>query len=610
MTLPAPTGCRGRFRGPDLLLSFVLRALLWCALCAAAASASAAAPSRLLVLDNRPAVFEVWPSLSVLSDPSQGATLAEVQARRAEFVAPEVPSGNFGTRPAAVWLHLPLHNQSGAADWVLQFDYAMLQHIDVHLLRAGREPQHIQLGSAQPHSQRSLPTLTHAVALDLPPGERAELYIRVQTATAMLLPISLQRPAAFVQQATSAQMLQGLYIGLSLALLAYAVFNAISLRDAMFAQYAVMLSGMVVFFAVYFGVAQQYLWPAHLPLLPTLAPMAMLVTLAAASLFIANALDLEPRRSRLRLALQAVSALAALGFVAALLGLIDYRTLQLLSSSLGPVPLLLALPVAVLRMRGGDVTARWLVLGWGAYLVGAVCITGLLRGVLAVDFWTQHAFQFSTLVEMLAWVRVLGLRIEGIRRNAQRADNERGALMSLAHTDPLTGLPNRRGLQTALQAALAQSRPDRPLAVYLVDLDGFKPINDRLGHDAGDQLLVQVGQRLRQQVRQSDVVGRLGGDEFVVLLAGMQGEADAMALGWKLVDAFNDPFVVAGKPCRVGLTVGFALAPHDGQDAADLLKRADAAMYAGKQQGRNCVRRGGASPGMTGLDSQVAATPY
>ncbi len=586
-----------------LLTSFerLFRFLVLCLLTAAGAAAWSAEGTRALVLDGRSAVVDPWPALTVLSDPTQRVTLGEVLARRAEFSAPAVPRGNFGTRADALWLHLPVHNRSSAGDWVLLFDYAMLQHIDVHLLRSGREPQHITLGSSLPFAKRPLPGLTFAVALDLPPGESAELLVRVQTSTAMLLPISLQRSGAFVEKVSAAQMLQGLYIGLSLGLLVYAVFNAVSLRDAMFAQYAVMLGGMVAFFAVYFGVAQQYVWPAHLPMVPKVAPMAILVMMAAASLFIANALDLEPRRSRVRLALQAVAVVAVLAFLATLAGLLDHRTAQLLSSTLGPVPLLLALPVAIVRMRRGDATARWLVLGWGAYLVGAVSITGLLRGLLAVDFWTQHALQLSTLVEMLAWVRVLGLRIESIRQNAQRADNERGALVSLAHTDPLTGLPNRRGLQAALEAALQQSRPDRPLAVYLVDLDGFKPVNDRLGHDAGDELLVLVGQRLHAQVRQTDVVGRLGGDEFVVLIGGLKGEADAMALGWKMVDAFNDPFVVAGKTCHVGLTVGFALAPHDGHDAADLLKRADAAMYAGKQQGRNCVRRGGASPGMTGL---------
>ena len=149
-------------------------------------------------------------------------------------------------------------------------------------------------------------------------------------------------------------------------------------------------------------------------------------------------------------------------------------------------------------------------------------------------------------------------------------------------------------LVSASAEAVRSRRADMILAVYLLDLDGFKPVNDRLGHDAGDELLVQVGQRLRHQLRHSDIVARLGGDEFVIL-ADLPGETQATLLGRKLLDAFNSPFEVAGQACRVGVTVGFALAPQDGKDPVALLKRADAAMYAGKQAGRYTLSRGAVS---------------
>ncbi len=147
-------------------------------------------------------------------------------------------------------------------------------------------------------------------------------------------------------------------------------------------------------------------------------------------------------------------------------------------------------------------------------------------------------------------------------------------------------------------SAWPQGRSDSAVAVFLLDLDGFKPVNDRHGHDVGDELLKAVAQRLKRTLRASDLVSRLGGDEFVVMACGLAGEAEAMALGRKLLDAFDLPFEVAGQRCKVGLTIGFALSPHDGLEANDLLKRADAAMYAGKQAGRHQLRRGAASPGL------------
>ena len=155
--------------------------------------------------------------------------------------------------------------------------------------------------------------------------------------------------------------------------------------------------------------------------------------------------------------------------------------------------------------------------------------------------------------------------------------------------------PNRRGLSEALEQALARSSAQRLAAVYLLDLDGFKAVNDRLGHEAGDEVLVGVARRLQALLRGSDVVARLGGDEFVVVAAGLSGDADAQAIGRKLLDGFREPFVAAGEACRIGITIGYALAPLDGRDANGLLKRADAAMYAGKQAGRHRMQRGGVS---------------
>ena len=260
--------------------------------------------------------------------------------------------------------------------------------------------------------------------------------------------------------------------------------------------------------------------------------------------------------------------------------------------------MLMAIPVAYRRARQGDRVGLYMLVGWGFYAAAVLTMAALLRGWVASNFWTQHAFQFGSMIEMAMWMRVLGLRIEDMRTAAQRATLERDTLRSLAHTDALTSLPNRRGLNEVLTRVLPVSVPERMTAIYLVDLDGFKPVNDRLGHDAGDALLIAVARRLEALVRTSDTVARLGGDEFVIVATRLASDADAQALGRKLVTGFEQPFQVAGQECRVGLTVGYALAPLDGSDALSLLKRADAAMYAGKQAGKNCLQRGGASAGL------------
>ena len=193
---------------------------------------------------------------------------------------------------------------------------------------------------------------------------------------------------------------------------------------------------------------------------------------------------------------------------------------------------------------------------------------------------------------MLLFLRVMGLRANAMQLKAQEALHERDLMHSLAHTDPLTGLNNRRGLQQALQTALATCSPRSLVAVYLMDLDGFKPVNDSYGHDVGDDLLVAVGQRLQASVRQqSDLVARLGGDEFIIMACHLETPLQAEELGRALLRAFDQPFCLGDLRLKVGLTIGYALAPLDSDDPLGLIRLADTAMYAGKQGGKRSIRR-------------------
>lgn len=158
----------------------------------------------------------------------------------------------------------------------------------------------------------------------------------------------------------------------------------------------------------------------------------------------------------------------------------------------------------------------------------------------------------------------------------------------MAQHDPLTDLPNRILFHDRLTTAIAQVKRGGMLAVHYVDLDEFKPVNDRCGHKAGDQLLVAVAARLRQSVREHDTIARLGGDEFAIVQTAIREPGDAAILAVRLLRMFGHPFRVAGKELRVGLSIGIALAPEDGLTIDDLLVRADNALYRSKSSGRGC----------------------
>jgi diguanylate cyclase (GGDEF)-like protein/PAS domain S-box-containing protein len=171
-------------------------------------------------------------------------------------------------------------------------------------------------------------------------------------------------------------------------------------------------------------------------------------------------------------------------------------------------------------------------------------------------------------------------------------------IRDLALHDPLTGLANRRLFWDRLEVELARStRETQRGAVLFIDLDGFKSINDRYGHDSGDQVLVEIARRMREIVRAVDAVGRIGGDEFVVIIAATHDAADALGVAEKLRLAVGDPVTdTKGVTHRVTASIGVAEFPVHGRDPATLVHHADLAMYEAKRRGKNgCVLWPGAA---------------
>ncbi len=159
-----------------------------------------------------------------------------------------------------------------------------------------------------------------------------------------------------------------------------------------------------------------------------------------------------------------------------------------------------------------------------------------------------------------------------------------------AVTDELTGLPNRRLFTDRLTQSVELARRQQSLvAVLYVDLDGFKLVNDSLGHTAGDKLLSEVSQRLRSRIRKSDTLARLGGDEFSIVLSGCKKKEDAEFVANMVLNSLSAPFWVEGHEIRVGASIGVSFFPDDATTAADLLQQSDSAMYAAKRNGKNRV---------------------
>lgn len=180
------------------------------------------------------------------------------------------------------------------------------------------------------------------------------------------------------------------------------------------------------------------------------------------------------------------------------------------------------------------------------------------------------------------------LVIDGTVMDVSTRRDAEERVRQLAHYDELTGLPNRTLFQIELQRALVAAHAlDTRLALMFIDLDRFKIINDTLGHDAGDLVLVEVAQRLRASLRDTDIIARLGGDEFVVLIEGIEGNGEAAAVAQKVLEQIGRPIAIDERDYSVTASVGISQYPIDGQDVQSLRKNADLAMYRAKEKGKN-----------------------
>ena len=181
-----------------------------------------------------------------------------------------------------------------------------------------------------------------------------------------------------------------------------------------------------------------------------------------------------------------------------------------------------------------------------------------------------------------------------VRLLHEAARNHGKSLESLALKDPLTGLANRRLLAERMSMALDHARRNQSsMAVVYLDLDGFKQVNNTLGHGAGDDLLKMVAARLLTTIREEDTVARLGGDEFILGLWHLSGAGDAATVAAKVIEVLSQPYDIEGQTVRITASAGIGIYPLHGEDADTLLKSADVALYESKRAGKNAYRVSG-----------------
>ncbi len=233
----------------------------------------------------------------------------------------------------------------------------------------------------------------------------------------------------------------------------------------------------------------------------------------------------------------------------------------------------------------------WGAIRFGRHGVTLVILLTAIQGLLgAIDIHGLFAEDIQKTELTNYWLYMMTLGFVGISMattiNARRRNEE--TIRHQAHYDELTKLPNRRLFRDRLdQAILKAQRDGGAVTLMLIDLDRFKEVNDTLGHDAGDILLVEAARRIQRCVREADTVARMGGDEFVVILNAMGESVGIERVAQNIINLLNESFTLGNSTAYISASIGITLYPTDATDIEDLLKHADQAMYVSKAMGRN-----------------------
>jgi diguanylate cyclase (GGDEF)-like protein len=451
-------------------------------------------------------------------------------------------------------------------------------------------------------------------------------YLRTYDPAGNSFPMRVWQLDDLNQQAAEENLALGIIYGIIAALLLYNLFIFFSLRDSAYFWYVLTTAGALLMILSMSGHGFQYLWPnAPVPFWLDRITLPSIWGLCACRF----TQSLMQTRSHVRWAHHLLSFACLCYVIAITLDALGQRhsaawIIALLSLTSIPA----ALGSALIRWRQGYFPALLYLCGYGLILSSISLAVMRATGLVQPANWNAYVFPISVAAESILFSFALAYRIQTLKQEKaealMQADREKTArltqmqssadelqdavnlrtaelaqanlqlserereLQHAAFHDSLTELHNRRFLVERCEAALANARRyNEATALLLIDLDHFKPINDKYGHDAGDLMLQSIAQRLREHVRSGDAVARLGGDEFAVLICGKDAEQHAREIAQRLLDELAKPVSYGAERLTVTISIGVALYPRHATNFTTLYKAADEMLYKVKSRGRS-----------------------
>ncbi len=549
-------------------------------------------------------------------DPSGQLTLDDVRARDNRFRgAGDTQELNFGYVKGAVWLRIDINSSfRRPQQQLLEFQYAYLDDIRVYIVRQDRT-EAMHAGRNVPVSEWPLANRKPVFPLMLDPGEQLTVYIRGASHAAMAMNVRLMTPLAYSQDNNRTLILLSVYFGMLIALGSYNFLLYLGLKQSIFLFYSAFVFTFGFAASSMNGIGPLVLWPDSAGWADRVVPTGYSVAATLAVMFARRFLKMKYLAPGWDRFLQLAILLWWGGVLLTLM--VDVQTAIKVMSIQGILTTLSLLSAGIAAVRRQVPAARIFVVAWSLLLVGTALLSIRNTGLLPSNFFTVYSMQIGSAAEMLLLSFALAARFNDLKRQNEKAQTElvntlmqqervleqrvsertseleeaKAQLERMVTEDSLTGLYNRNGLRHHFAQMMKRAyRQHEPVAVMLIDLDDFKPVNDTHGHEAGDELLRVIAGRMCAELRESDGLGRLGGDEFVVLTDDAGSPLHLQVVAERLLGVISEPVeVVAGKTVIVQASIGICYSFVEGETLKSLLRSADEAMYRVKHKDKNGV---------------------
>lgn len=588
--------------------------------------------------------YDLTPHVDALEDPG-GTLRVDDVLRLDESFAPAAHDGRDIVRSysdSAYWFRFTLQSETPRL-WLLDLPYSRMDEVQFYaptgdggytLMRAG--------DSVAPHAR---PIAHRNLVFPLETSsEPHTFYLRVSTEGTINLHATLRTTENFIAHSQIDTILVGAYFGLLVVMMLYNLLLYLLVRERICLLFALFCLGLSIGQASLHGIGPLLLWPAF----PQWSNPAVVYGMSSAGL-------LSMLFTRELLALNRpvrafdyviYGSAIAYGCCALIMAAGFYQPAAIVLSLVGILTPCAAMPVVFYCLRRGYTQDRFAIVAWTVFEIGVATFAARSIGLLPGNPFTDHALEITTALQVFLFALAMAQRMNRMRAERTRAqsealeaeralvaalkmseteleakvqartaelaeanrrlrENERHLLHQSQH-DALTGLLNRYVLNDRINHALAQRRRDaKALAVLVIDLDGFKPINDRYGHSAGDAALVETARRLKRCVRDADTVARVGGDEFVVVLESLNDVQEAQSIGDAILQEVARPFSYREHELSVSASLGIACYPEDGDTAEALIISADAAMYRAKRRGPSLADIAGHQPDAAALGEEA-----